>query len=124
MKKVAPKPTDAELSILQALWRKGPSTLKEVHREVFPPAGYGTVQKFLSIMMDKGLVRRDTSNWPCVYEAAYSEEQIQQNLVTGLLKKAFGGSPAKLLMQALASNKTSAEEIASIRRLCEKHKKS
>lgn len=116
------KPTDAELAILQVLWRKGPSTLSEVHEEI-ATMGYTTVQTFLKIMREKGLVQADRLKYAWRYKAAYTEDEVQRHLVSTLLTKAFGGSPAKLLMQALASNKTSSEEIAAIRRLCEQHKK-
>ena len=116
-----PKPTDAELAILQVLWRKGPSTLSEVVGEV--DSAYTTVQKFLQIMTEKGLVQVEPAKYAWRYKAAQSEDEVQQNLVKALLKKAFGGSPVKLLMQALASNKVTPEELAALKRLCEKHKK-
>lgn len=117
------KPTDAELHLLQALWREGRCTLKQLHEAVNPPAGYTTVQKLLQILMEKGLVRRVVAKKPCVYEAAYSENQTQQHLLSGLVKKAFGGSPSKLVMQVLASKKTSAKDLVEIQRLIEIHKK-
>ena len=115
-----PKPTDAELAILQALWQKGPSTVKEVQERLEEGTGYTTVLKFLQIMAEKGLVRRDESQRAHVYEAAVSESDTQDRLVTALLKKAFGGSASKLVMQALNSKKASPEELAEIRRLINK----
>ena len=56
-----PRPTAAELRILRALWRLGPSTVRQVH-EALPArstTGYTTVLKFLQIMYQKGLVERD-----------------------------------------------------------------
>lgn len=117
------KPTDAELAILQVLWRKGPSTLKEVSDEVISSMSYSTVQKFIHIMTEKGSIKAEPLKYAWRYSAAHSEEEVQKHLVSSLLKKAFGGSPSKLLMQALASNKTSPEELAAIKRLCEQHKK-
>jgi len=120
----SPKPTDAELAILQVLWRKGPCTARALHEEVTSSIGYTTVQKFLQIMTEKGLVQAEHLKYAWRYRATYSEDEVQQHLVSALLKKAFGGSPSKLLMQALASNKTSSEELAAIKRLCEQHKRS
>jgi BlaI family transcriptional regulator, penicillinase repressor len=37
--------------------------------------------------------------------------------VTDLLDKAFRGNPAKLVMQALSSNRASDEELAEIRKI-------
>ncbi|HSI14758.1 MAG TPA: BlaI/MecI/CopY family transcriptional regulator [Chthoniobacter sp.] len=115
-----PKPTDAELAILQALWRGGPSTVKEVQERMEEGTGYTTVLKFLQIMAEKGLVRRNEEQRAHVYEAAVSEADTQDRLVTALLKKAFGGSTSKLVLQALASKKASPDELAEIRRLINK----
>jgi predicted transcriptional regulator len=120
MRRPPPKPTDGELAILQALWRAGPSTVKEVQEQMEEGTGYTTVLKLLQIMTEKGLVRRDESQRAHVYEAAVSESATQEQLVTVLLKKAFGGSTSKLVMQALASKKASSEELAEIRRLINK----
>jgi predicted transcriptional regulator len=119
MTRSLPKPTDAELTILQVLWRKKAATVKDVQEELGAPTGYTTVLKFLQIMTEKGLVRRNESQRAHVYEATLSEDDTQQQLVSGLLKKAFGGSTSKLVMQALASRKASPKELAEIRRLIE-----
>lgn len=78
---------------------------------------YTTVLKLMQIMTDKGLVRRDDSTRTHVYKATSSEDQTQRQLVTDLVNKAFEGSAAKLVMQALATGKASPEELAEIRRL-------
>ena len=71
------------------------------------PTGYTTVLKLLQIMTEKGLVLRDESERSHVYRAAASEAQTQKQLVGDLLERAFGGSALKLVMQALASSRTS-----------------
>ncbi len=119
MKSPLPKPTDAELAILQVLWRTGPATVKEVQEKLGEATGYTTVLKFLQIMTEKGLVRRNESQRAHVYETTRTENETQRQLVTGLLKKAFGGSTSKLVMQALASKKASPRELAEIRQLIE-----
>lgn len=124
MKNVLPKPTDAELAILQVLWRRGTATVKEVQEEMGNGAGYTTVLKFLQIMTEKGLARRNESQRAHVYEAVASEDDTQQQLLTGLLKRAFGGSTSKLVMQALASKRASRKELAEIRQLIEQLSKS
>jgi predicted transcriptional regulator len=114
-----PKPTDSELSILQVLWRLGSATVKEVQESLGSETGYTTALKFLQIMTEKGLVKRDESQRAHIYQAALSKEATQRQLVTGLLQKAFNGSTAKLVMQALASKKASPKELAEIRELIE-----
>ena len=116
------KPTEAELGILRVLWARGPSTVREVAESMGREDAYTTVLKLLQIMTEKGLVQRDASARTHVYEATSSAEQTQQQLVTDLVDKVFDGSAAKLVLQALATRKTSAAELAEIRKLIDKHR--
>ena len=64
-----PRPTDAELQILQVLWEQGPSTVREVQStlERERTVGYTTVLKLMQIMAEKGLVERDETERAHVY---------------------------------------------------------
>ena len=114
------KPTDAELAILRVLWSRGPSTVRQVAGAMDREVGYTTVLKLLQIMTEKGLVTRDESARTHVYSAAFSEDQTQRQLVNDLVERAFDGSAAKLVMQALASKKATPEELDEIRQLLNK----
>ena len=118
-KPTTPRPTDAELAILRVLWSRGPSTVRQVHDVLLRerPTAYTTALKLLQIMTEKGLVRRDESDRTHIYHAKLSEEQTQRQLVRDLLDRAFGGSAAKLVMQALASRRASPQELGEIRKL-------
>jgi predicted transcriptional regulator len=117
MKPLRRKPTDAELGILRVLWTRGPSTVRQIAEVLGREAGYTTVLKLLQIMTEKRLVVRDESARTHVYQPAYTEDQTQRQLVTDLLDRAFDGSAAKLVLQALSSTKTSPEELAEIKKL-------
>ena len=117
MKPPTRKPTDAELAILRILWTRGPSTVRDVATEMGREDAYTTVLKLLQIMTDKQLVRRNEAERTHVYEAAHSEAQMQQHLVADLLDRAFDGSAATLVMRALSAKKTSAKDLAEIRKL-------
>ena len=116
-----PKPTDAELAILRVLW-VGASTVRQVHEVVADgrPLAYTTTLKLLQIMTEKGLVRRQELGRGHLYQARYAEEETQRRLVGDLLDRAFGGSAAKLVLQALAATRATAEERRQIRDLLEK----
>lgn len=119
MKVLRRKPTDAELAILRVLWTRGPSTVREVAEALGRGTGYTTVLKTLQIMTEKKLVVRDESERTHVYRPAYTEHQTQRHLVSDLISRAFEGSAAKLVLQALASGPTSPEELEEIRALLE-----
>jgi predicted transcriptional regulator len=119
---LAPRPTDAELAILRVLWERGPSTVRQVHEVLIcreRPTAYTTALKLLQIMTEKGLVRRDETDRTHIYAPRLTEEQTQRQLVRDLLERAFGGSAAKLVLQALNAKRASQEELGEIRKLIE-----
>jgi predicted transcriptional regulator len=117
-----PRPTDAELAILSVLWERGPSTVRDVHDALsdVQATGYTTVLKLLQIMTEKGLVVRDETQRAHIYEARHSEQRTQRQLLADLVDRAFGGSPAKLVVQALSGRKTTADELTAIRELLDR----
>lgn len=116
------KPTDAELAILRVLWTRGPSTVRQVAETLGRDTGYTTALKLLQIMTDKRLVVRDESTRTHVYRAAFSEDETQQHLVADLVDRAFNGSAARLVLQALAAGKATPDELAAIRRMLDQKK--
>jgi predicted transcriptional regulator len=120
-----PRPTEAELEILSVLWNRGPSTVREVHDEVSrrKPTQYTTVLKFMQIMAEKGLVRRDERARAHVYRASRPREWTQRQIAGDLLQRAFGGSASSLVMGALAAQKASPRELAEIRKLLDEYEK-
>ena len=117
------KPTEAELEILQVLWKNGPSTVRQVFEELAPETGYTTILKLMQIMAAKGLLKRDTAERTHVYAPAISEEQTKKGLVRDFLDKAFRGSARELIVQALSAKKASRAELAEIRKIIEQFEK-
>jgi BlaI family transcriptional regulator, penicillinase repressor len=115
----ATKPTEAELAILNVLWEAGPSTVRDVQNQLQSArgTGYTTTLKLMQIMYEKGLLKRDESNRSHVYSAAITRQKTQKMAVTKMIDQLFEGSAQQLVMQALASKKTTAKELAEIRNL-------
>jgi predicted transcriptional regulator len=120
-----PRPTGAELAILQVLWEQGPATVRQVHEALAGDrvTGYTTTLKLMQIMAEKGLVSRDETSRTHVYAARLPQQHTQRQLVGDLITKAFGGSAARLVMHALSTHPASKEELAEIRRLIEQEKR-
>jgi predicted transcriptional regulator len=114
-----PRPTDAEIEILKVLWRRGASTVREVFDALgeVKTTGYTTVLKTMQIMSEKGLVTRDETERAHRYEAAFAEELTQRQMVGDLLRRVFDGSAKKLVLQALSTERASADELTEIRRM-------
>jgi predicted transcriptional regulator len=114
-----PRPTDAEISILQVIWEHQPCTVRRVWEELsrVHKTGYNTVLKLMQIMTTKGLVVRDESNKAHLYTATREREQTQGQLVRDLMTRAFEGSAAAMAIRALSEKRATPEELDEIRRL-------
>lgn len=119
-KRASNTPTPAEMEILEVLWARGPSTVREVHGVLEArgkSTGYTTALKLLQIMADKGTVTRDASARSHVFAPAKPREAVQGSMVGELIDRAFSGSASQLVMRALSTRRASAEELAEIRGL-------
>lgn len=125
MKSEPPRPTNAELEILTVLWSIGPATVREVYEAISRrrPAQYSTTLKFMQIMAEKGLVRRDETQRAHVYKAARSQQWTQQQLARDLMDRAFSGSAKALVVGALSARKATKAQLAELRKLLEEYQK-
>ena len=114
-----PKPTPAELDLLQVLWPLGAATARQVHENIVkerPEVTYATVLRLMQIMHGKGLLIRDESERSHVYAPAHAQESLQTNLLKDLMQRAFAGSAKALVLAALKSgiSKKEREEIEQL----------
>ena len=118
-----PKPTEAELGILNVLWERGESTVRDVHEALYRDdgTGYTTALKMLQIMHVKGLVERDDSQRAHVYSAAISKESTQKRFLSDIVQRVFDGSPSQLVLHALGGRPhASRAELDEIRALLDR----
>lgn len=116
------RPTKLELTILRALWDKGPGSVREIQARLSETreTGYTTALKMLQIMTEKGLVDRDETVRPQIYRAKFSQEKTQKQLLQDLIQRAFGGSVKALVMQAVSTRKSSPEDLEAIEKLLDR----
>src|SRR6266550_2795565 len=116
------RPTKLELTILRVLWDQGPRSVRDILNVLNDtrPTGYTTVLKMLQIITDKGLVERDETVRPQIYRARYSQDRTQKQLLRDLIQRAYGGSVKSLVMHALATKKSSPEDLAAIEKLLDR----
>ncbi|WP_343732693.1 BlaI/MecI/CopY family transcriptional regulator [Duganella sp.] len=120
-----PKPTAAELELLQALWPLGSATAKQVHEAMLadkPELAYGTVLRLMQIMHTKGILTRDESQRSHIYAPAQAQDSMQSSLLKDLMQKAFAGSAKALVLAALRSG-ISKKERAEIEKLLKEEDK-
>jgi predicted transcriptional regulator len=114
-----PRPTPAELDLLQVLWPLGSATARQVHEAIIkerPDVTYATVLRLMQIMHGKGLLIRDESERSHVYAPAQAQESLQTNLLKDLMQRAFAGSAKALVLAALKSgiSKKERDEIEQL----------
>ncbi len=112
------KPTESELEILQILWKREFSTVRDVHEELSKTktAGYTTTLKLMQIMYEKKLVTRDDSAKTHVYQAAISRQKTQKQFLDKMINGLFSGSSTQLVLQALGNQKASKDELDEIQK--------
>ena len=118
-----PLPSDAELDILAAVWRLGPSTVREIHEALAKDSGYTTTLKQMQLMTEKGLLVRSDRFRSHVYEPSVAKEQTQKQIAADILRRAFEGSSKNLVLGALTAQPASSEELDQIRRILDKLEK-
>ncbi|MCG8464549.1 MAG: BlaI/MecI/CopY family transcriptional regulator [Xanthomonadales bacterium] len=119
-KQTNPRPTAAELAILDVLWELGASTVREVHQALNPNGqnSYTTTLKLLQIMHGKGLVTRDDSSRAHIYKPALSRLQAQDEFLQDIVHRLFRGSATRLAMRALGQvPDVDSDELSAIRNL-------
>ena len=115
----APKPTPAELDLLQVLWPLGAATAKQVHEAMLPQrpdVTYATVLRLMQVMHAKGLLDRDERERSHIYSPVHARDALQGNLLNDLMQRAFAGSAKALVLAALRSG-ISKKERAEIEQL-------
>jgi predicted transcriptional regulator len=121
-----PKLTKLELRIMDALWSRGTSSIREI-QQAFPerdrPA-YTTVQTTVYRMEKKRVLRRvkKISN-AHIFEAVVSRHAAQRRLIDELLSL-FGGRTQPVMAHLIESGKLTLEEVKeaekALRRLASK----
>lgn len=125
MKATAQNPTPSELEILQVLWSRGPSTVREVQEALseIKQLGYTSVLKLMQIMTAKGLVTRSENQRAHVYETGEPAEKTKQQFAEDVLRRVFQGSASELMLHALAGRRSSKEELKELRRLLDEYER-
>lgn len=113
------QPTEVELQILNVLWEGGPFSVRDVHEALLQErdTGYSTTLKMMQVMLEKGLLVRDESVRPQVYQPAKPREETQLQMLDGLAQRVFQGSAMRLVMRMVSSGRLSAKELEEIQRL-------
>ena len=116
------KLTRFELEIMEALWKLGRASVREI-QEILPEhkrAAYTTVQTIIHRLEVKGAVRqvRKIGN-AHIYEPVVTRDAAHRKLINELLE-VFGGSAQPLMAHLAESGKLSLEDVRELEELLEK----
>ncbi len=112
-----------ERQIMEALFRLGNASAKEVQESIPDPPSYSAVRAMLAILEDKGFVKHQRVSRKYIYQPTMAQPRAKRLALKNLLKTFFEGSPEKLVASLLDPDdqKLSSEQIDRIRQLIAEH---
>jgi predicted transcriptional regulator len=116
--------TDAELRLMEVVWRKGGGTVADVVDGVEgePPLSYSTVLTMLRILEQKGYLTHSKEGRAFVYRPKVRREAARENAVVHLLRRFFDDSHELLLLNLIESRKIGADELERLRKRIEEER--
>jgi len=111
-------PTPAELEVLQVIWERGPSTVRQVMTALNQQRqrAYTSVMSLMNVMAEKGLLTQKPKGRAFVYAARTSQARTQSEIVRDLLSRVFDGSANALVTHLLEQARPDSEELGEIRK--------
>jgi predicted transcriptional regulator len=112
-------PTELELEILKVLWNCGPCSVKQIQEGLAAgrARAYTTVVTMLTIMANKGFVRKRRVGNGHVFEALVPRQEASGGMLRDLIDRVYDGSTLAVVQSLLDTRDLDAEELAAIRRL-------
>ena len=112
--------TEAELAVLQVLWERPRSTIRQITDAIYPAANdakYATVQKLLERLEEKGHIERDRSQHAHLFSAKTSREALVGWRLRAMAEELTGGMMAPLLAHLVRAEALTAAERRELREL-------
>jgi len=110
--------TDAELAVLRRLWKRGPSTIRELTDDLYPGGGasaYATVQKLLDRLRSKGCVSRRAAGRANLFTAEVGRGDLIERRLREIADTLCDGALSPLLTHLASSSGLSADELTRLR---------
>ena len=113
---------NAELAVMELLWRKGRITARQIRERLYPDASkpqHGTVQRLLQRLASKGFVIRNRDLGISVFSPAIGRDAYASAQLESLANRLTQGSLVPMITRLVADNKLSHAEIEKLHRILE-----
>lgn len=108
--------TPSEKRIMDVLWRRGASSIRDVQAALKGVAdlNYNTVLSTLRTMTDKGYVAYRKDGRAFVYEAAITEARARDQALSAMISRFFGGSTRAFAQHLVSASELEGEDLDAL----------
>ena len=126
MKKANIELTEAEWTIIQAVWAAEPCSAPHIREKLRAKTGwaYSTVRTLMDRMVAKGLLSAGKVRHLTLFRSAVTRQQAQRSELLYALKHAFNGALTPMVQCLLDTGEISGQELAQLEALIKAKKKS
>jgi predicted transcriptional regulator len=113
--------TEAELRLMEVLWRKGPATVQQVLDDLpgKPPLAYNSVLTTIRILETKGYLKHVKDGRAHVYQPMVERQEATRSEIRRLVSRFFGDSHELLVLNVLEDQGVDARELKRLRKMLE-----
>lgn len=118
--------TEVELQLMNAIWKLGDCTVKEVQQEIAKTRelAYTSIATMMKILEQKGVVKSTKADKAHLYSAVVLKSEYETSSLDHLAKNLFEGDPTSMVMKLLSDSKLSKDEIAAIKKILDQRSQS
>jgi predicted transcriptional regulator len=123
-RKKSPTLTEAELRLMDVIWRVGQASVSDVVEALGdPPLAYNTVLTTLRILEKKGYVKHRAVGRAFVYSPKIGQGEAQTTVIDYVVSRFFDNSPRALMLKLLDNEELDDNDVRRLRALLEKAEK-
>ncbi len=111
--------TSAELEIMQVVWELGSCAVRDVYRVLLGrrDVAYTTVMTMMNVLEEKGHLKKHKNGRAYIYRPTRPKKQVISNMVDDFVKRVFGGSAQRLVLNLVNDRRLSEEDLKEITRI-------
>jgi len=118
--KQSPTLTEAELRIMDVLWRKGAGTVQQVLDWLPATLAYNSVLTTIRILERKAYVKHVKDGRAHIYEPIIGRDEATRSEIKHLIGRFFRNSHEALVLNILQDDSIDAEELKRLREMLER----